>query len=282
MPPDLRREGRFVTPDLISYRSFDGTEIQGLVYKPRDVKPKTGHPALLVFRDSIDGQNAMGWDPFIQFFASDGYVVFAPNVRGSSGRGKDFRQLAFERGGDYDVRDAFIGLDRLSSEGLIDTARLGVFGAGTGGFLATAALIKDESRFKAAVCLYGIVDAVTASSYPGMGNWTRYMIGASPMSNPLAYYERSLVNFIDKLRTPIIFLYTSGDPSAPFQQLQQFAVEAEVKGKWFDYRVFEEESQGWQHWRPSSLRQALEAMDALFEKHLLGRDRDIRLSRSRS
>jgi dipeptidyl aminopeptidase/acylaminoacyl peptidase len=101
------------------------------------------------------------------------------------------------------------------------------------------------------------------------------------MTNPLAFYERSLVNFVDKLRTPIIFLYPGDNRSAHFQQLQQFAVQAEVKGKWFDYRIFENESEGWQYWSPNSLRLTLEAMDALFEKHLLGRDREIRLSRNR-
>jgi len=281
MPPDLRREARFVWPDLTTYRSFDGTEVRGLVYKPRGVKPKAGHPALLMFRDTLDGQNAVAWDPFIQFFVSDGYVVFAPNVRGSSGQGKNFRQLVYEHGGDYDVRDAFIGLDKLSSEGLIDTERLGIFGAGTGGFLATAALIKDEARFKAAVCLNGITDAVTAASYPSSDNWSRYFIGSTPMANPFAYYQRSLVNFVDKLRTPIIFFSAGDYVASPFQQLQEFAVQAEVKGKWFDYRVFDNESEGWQHWRPNNLRQTLEGMDALFEKHLLGRDREIRLSRNR-
>jgi dipeptidyl aminopeptidase/acylaminoacyl peptidase len=178
------------------------------------------------------------------------------------------------------ARDAFIGLDKLSSEGLIDTERLGIFGAGTGGFLATAALIRDEARFKAAVCLYGVIDTVTASSYPAAENWTRYLIGSTPMANPLAYYQRSLVNFVDTLRTPIIFFF-SGDNVGSFVQLQQFAVQAEVKGKWFDYRMFDNETEGWQTWRPNTIRLTLEGMDALFEKHLLGRDREIRLSRIR-
>jgi dipeptidyl aminopeptidase/acylaminoacyl peptidase len=281
MPSELRREARFIWPDVMTYRSFDGAEVSALVYKPRGVKPKGGHPALLIFRDAVDGQHAVAWDPFVQFFVSDGYLVFAPNVRGSSGHGKDYRQLIYEQGGDDDVRDAFIGLDRLSSEGLVDTQRVGVYGVGTGGFLTTAALIRDESRFKAAVSVNGIVDTVTATSYPGMAAWTRYMIGESPMASPFPFYERSLVNFVDKLRTPIIFLLAGEDPTAPFQQLQQFAVQAEVKGKWFDYKTFENESEGLQSWRSTNVRQALEAMDALFEKYLMGRDRDIRLSRNR-
>ena len=279
MPQELRREARFVTPDPMTYKSFDGEEIFAFVYKPRGVKPKAGHPSILIFRDALDGQHTFDWDPVAQFFVSDGYLVFAPNVRGSNGRGREFRQLAFQRGGDDDVRDAFIGLDRLSSEGLVDVQRVGVFGAGTGGFLATSALIRDEARFRAAVCLYGVVDAVTAASNPGMRGWTRFMIGESPMTSPFPFYERSLINFVDKLRTPIIFFYTGDGPNPSIQQLQQFAVQAEVKAKWFDYRIFDNESEGWQYWRPISMRQTLEAMDALFEKHLLGRDREIRLSR---
>jgi dipeptidyl aminopeptidase/acylaminoacyl peptidase len=281
MPEDLRRESRFIWPDSITYRSFDGQEIPALVYKPRGAKPKNGHPALLYWRDTLDGENATAWDPAIQFLASNGYLVFAPNVRGSGGHGRDFREIVVGHGGDHDVRDALFGLDRLSSEGLIDNERLGVIGSGTGGFLAAATLIRSETRFKAAVCINAIVDTVTAASYPETAEWAHYMIGATPLENPTAYYERSIVNFVDKLRTPIIFLYAGHNPRAPFQQLQQFAVQAEVKGRWYDYRVFENESGDWGTWRPANTRFALEAMEAVFDKYLLGREREVRLSRNR-
>jgi dipeptidyl aminopeptidase/acylaminoacyl peptidase len=280
MPAELRRESRFVWPDRITYKSFDGREISALVYKPKGNRPPEGYPGLLYFRSSLDGEHALGWDPVVQFLVSNGYLVFAPNVRGSGGRGRAYRDLVAGFGGDHDVRDALFGLDRLSSEGLIDAQRLGVLGAGTGGFLATGALIRGEGRFKAAVCINAVVDAVTAASYPEMTEWSRYLIGSSPMENPLAYYERSLVNFVDKLRTPIVLLYSGQNATAP-QQLQQFAVQAEVKGKWYDYRIFDNESGELATWRASNLRASLEAMEALFEKHLLGREREVRLSRNR-
>jgi dipeptidyl aminopeptidase/acylaminoacyl peptidase len=282
MPLELRRESRFVWPETWMYRSFDGREIIALVFKPRSIKPQSGYPAVLMYRDTLDGQHAMSWDPFIQFLVSKGYLVFAPNVRGSSGRGRDFRHLVAGNGGDHDVRDAFFGLDRLASEGLIDTEKLAVMGAGIGGFLTTASLIRAETRFKAAVSLYGIVDAVTASSYPRMSEWTRYLIGATPLSNPIPYYERSIVNFIDKLRSPIIFIYAGADTLAPLQQLQQFAVQAEVKNKWYDYRIFEGEYADWRSWRSTTMRQSLEALDVFFEKNVLGRDVELRMGRTSS
>src|ERR1043165_9115387 len=130
MVGELRPESPFVLPDRISYRSFDGQEISALVYKPKTPRPHAGHPAVLLFRDSLDGAHAAGWDPIIQFLASSGYLVFAPDVRGSGGHGREYRQLVAGHGGDYDVRDALFGLDRLSSEGLIDGEKLGVMGAG--------------------------------------------------------------------------------------------------------------------------------------------------------
>ena len=281
MPAELRREGRFVWPDRISYRSFDGQEISALVYKPKGTKPRAGHPAVLLFRDTLDGAHAIAWDPLVQFLASSGYLVFAPDVRGSGGHGREYRQLVAGHGGDHDVRDALFGLDRLSSEALIDVEKLGVMGAGTGGFLTTAALIRGETRFKAAVAINAIVDTVTAASYPDTEEWSHYMIGSTPIENAMPYYERSIVNFVDSLRTPIVFLYARQNPSAPFQQLQQFAVQAEVKGRWYDYRVFENEFGGWRTWRPSNMRLALEGIEAVFEKHLQGRDREVRLSRNR-
>jgi dipeptidyl aminopeptidase/acylaminoacyl peptidase len=223
----------------------------------------------------------MAWDPTIQFLVSNGYVVFAPNVRGSGGKGRGYRELVADHGGDHDVRDAVFGLDRLSSESLIDTERVGVLGSGTGGFLTTASLIRGDARFKAAVSINGIVDAVTAASYPDTAEWAHYMIGGSPIDNPMAYYERSLVNFVDKLRTPIIFLNAGHSSTAPFQQLQQFAVQAEVKGRWYDYRVFDNEWGDWSTWRSSNVRSALEATEMVFDKYLLGHERDIRLGRSR-
>jgi dipeptidyl aminopeptidase/acylaminoacyl peptidase len=281
MPAELRRESRYVWPERISYRSFDGQEIPALVYKPKGSKPRTGYPAVLLFRDSLDGAHTIAWDPIVQFLTSNGYLVFAPNVRGSAGRGREYRQLVASHGGDHDIRDALFGLDRLSSEGLIDVEKLGVLGAGTGGFLTTAALIRDETRFKAAVAINAIVDTVTAASYPQTTEWTRYMIGSTPLENPMAFYERSIVNFVDTLRTPIVFLYARQNPAAPFQQLQQFAVQAEVKGRWYDYRVFENEFGGWRTWRPTNMRLALEGIEAVFEKYLLGADREIRLGRNR-
>src|SRR5690606_28003480 len=150
------------------YRSFDGEEIAALVYRPPQARPEERLPAVLVFRERLEGQHALEWNPFIQLASSHGYLVFAPNVRGSSGRGRDYRHAVYGLGGELDVRDALVGLDRLSADGIVDPARVAVFGAGTGASLAAAALARDGARFQAAVLVQGAVDLTTAAAYPAL------------------------------------------------------------------------------------------------------------------
>ena len=67
------------------------------------------------------------------------------------------------------------------------------------------------------------VDAAPPQKYspsvPGRRVLATSMFTPQPIENPMPYYERSIVNFVDTLRTPIIFLYARQNPSAPFQQL---------------------------------------------------------------
>jgi hypothetical protein len=58
-------------------------------------------------------------------------------------------------------------------------------------------------------------------------------------------------------------------------------VQAEVKGRWYDYRVFENEAGDWGTWRAANARFALEAIESVFDKYLLGQEREVRLSRNR-
>jgi len=151
----LRNPDLFVWPEFFEYKSFDGLKVAGLVYKPKGSKAGDKLPALFFFRANSNGQHPIQWHPYIQYFVSRGYLVFAPNFRGSTGRGKTYRQAVFTRGGEDDLHDAFIGMDMLAADGWVDPKRVGVFGGSTGGFFTNAAITKDPNRFKAAGAWYG-------------------------------------------------------------------------------------------------------------------------------
>jgi dipeptidyl aminopeptidase/acylaminoacyl peptidase len=272
----LRDPEAFVWPELVEYRSFDGLEVAGLVYTPKGSQAGDRLPALFFFRANSNGQHPVQWHPYIQYFVSRGYLVFAPNFRGSTGRGKAYRQAVHTWGGDHDLRDAFIGMDRLAAEGWVDPSRVGAFGGSTGGYFVTAAATKDPHRFKAGVVWYGATDLVTLSTYAGMEGWNRFLIGRTPMENPGNYYSRSIIYHANRVKVPLLFLYAQGDSAARFQQIEQYGIQAEIHGNWYDWVVYRDEPHGWYHWRPESVRQSLEAMSRTFDHFVLGQPQDIK------
>ena len=272
----LRDPELFVWPELMEYRSFDGLEVAGLVYKPKGSQAGDELPALFFFRANSNGQHPIQWHPYVQYFVSRGYLVFAPNFRGSTGRGKAYRQAVHTHGGDHDLRDAFLGMDRLAADGWVDPDRVGAFGGSTGGFFTTTAVTKDPERFKAGVVWYGSTDLVTLSTYGGMEGWNRYLIGKTPLENPENYYSRSIIYHAARVTTPLLFLYAQGDAAARFQQIEQYGVQALIHGNWFDWVVYGAEPHGWYHWRPDSVEKSLIAMEQMFDAFILGNEHDVK------
>jgi dipeptidyl aminopeptidase/acylaminoacyl peptidase len=274
--PMLRNADLFVFPEFIEYKSFDGTKVAGLVYKPKASKAGDKLPALFFFRANSNGQHPEQWHPFVQYFVSRGYLVFAPNFRGSTGRGKAYRQAVFTRGGEDDLRDAFLGMDMLAAEGWVDPKRVGAFGGSTGGFFTTAAITKDPTRFKAGIVWYGATDLVTLSTYAGMEGWNKFLIGKTPMENPENYYKRSIIYHANTAKVPLLFLYAQGDSAARFQQIEQYGIQAEIHGNWYDWVEYAHEPHGWYHWRPDSVRKSLTIMSDMFDHFILGEKRDVK------
>lgn len=273
--PALADPDLFVEPEFIEYTSFDGLEVAGLVYKPKGASAGDRLPGLFFFRANSNGQHPKQWHPYVQYFVSRGYLVFAPNFRGSTGRGKAYRQAVHTHGGDHDLRDAFIGMDMLAGQGWVDPGRVGAFGGSTGGFYTTTAVTKDPGRFRAGIVWYGSTDLVTLSTYGGMEGWNRFLIGRTPMENPRNYYERSIIYHADEIDVPLLFLYAQGDGAARFQQIEQYGIQAEIHGNWYDWVVYGGEPHGWYHWGPSSVRQSLEIMSAMFDTFILGDEHDV-------
>ena len=272
----LRDSNAFVWPELMEYKSFDGMTVAGLVYKPKGSKAGDRLPALFFFRANSNGQHPVQWHPYIQYFVSRGYLVFAPNFRGSTGRGKAYRQAVFTRGGEDDLHDAFIGMDMLAADGWVDPKRVGVFGGSTGGFFTTAAITKDPARFKAAVCWYGDTDLVTMSSYDNLEGWNKFITGKTPMENPHNYYNRSLVFNAARVKVPLLQLDAQGDQGGRFQQIEEYNVQAQIHGNWHEWVVYGKEPHGWYHWRPDSVQKSLTLMSQMFDTFILGEKFDVK------
>lgn len=270
--PSLKDESRFIWPELFKYKSFDGMEVQGMLYKPKGVGDGDKAPLAVFYRANSTGQHPVGWQPFVQFMVSKGYVVFAPNFRGSTGLGKAYEDAGRTWGGDRDIKDAMRGVDLLAERKLIDPDRMVMWGGSTGGFFVMATLIQRPKDFKAAVCFYGgsAADLTTRYGYfqNDEYNWMGQMIGGTPLTNPKAYYDRSPIHFVQTFETPVTFLYAEGDPSARWDQVRQLVPVFDHFGKEHHEKLYTQEPHGWYHWRPVDVEDALRRVGDFFDSKI--------------
>jgi len=205
---------RLSQPERLSYRSFDGTMIEGWVYKPPDFAAGTKYPLIL---DIHGGPHAAYGDTFFheaEVMAARGYVVFDPNPRGSTSYGEHFGNvIQYHYPGD-DYRDLMIGVDTLVGRGYVDPQRLGVTG-GSGGGLLTNWIVGHTHRFAAAVSMRSIADWAawwyTADFTLMTPSWFR----EPPFRDPQDYARRSPITYVDQVTTPLMLIEGEADSRTP-------------------------------------------------------------------
>lgn len=134
----------------ITYKSFDGKPIEAILTLPSNLTPGKLPPLIVSPHGGPTGQYFWGYDIWAQFFASRGYAVLSPNVRGSTGYGWDFMisNKADWGGGDY--KDMMSGVDAVIGKGLVDPNKVAIAGWSYGGYMSAWA-VTQTNRFKAAV-----------------------------------------------------------------------------------------------------------------------------------
>jgi dipeptidyl aminopeptidase/acylaminoacyl peptidase len=173
-----------VDSEIVAYRSFDGLEIPSLLWKPRHVSAVNKAPALVYVHGGPGGQTRKGYDGETQFLVNQGYVVLAPNYRGSSGHGKTFRALDNDKHAQDPLLDCIEAGRYLASLDYVDSSKVAIMGASYGGFLTLSALTFYPHEFAAGIDLFG------------PSNWQRTLASFPP------YWKSALVDFYRKVGDP--------------------------------------------------------------------------------
>ncbi|HEY4597730.1 MAG TPA: prolyl oligopeptidase family serine peptidase [Thermoanaerobaculia bacterium] len=105
--------GEWIEGEVTRFKSFDGREIPGILYKPRAAAGNGKVSGVVWVHDGPSGQARLGFDPLIQSLVQRGYAVFAVNHRGSFGYGKAFLRLDDRQHGVADLKDLVVARDRL-------------------------------------------------------------------------------------------------------------------------------------------------------------------------
>ncbi len=236
----------FQVPQRVTWKSADGQEIDGLLYKPPVAKSGGKPPAVLWIHGGPEGQDTYRLDGWAQFLAQQGYVVLEPNYRGSSGFGEVFRNRNVEDSNGGEVDDVAAGARFLIENANVDPARIGIGGGSHGGTMVAYAVTRYPDLFAAAEELYGVVDRELFVYRTNPQSATRWMMkmGGTPTAKPEIYRIANVLLSIDKVRTPLLVLHGENDPQVPPAESELFVKTLRKHGKTVFYFTYPGELHG--------------------------------------
>jgi len=232
----------------VSWKSFDGMEIWGLLLTPPNHDGKSRVPLIVYCHGGPIGGVTLGLfpqfmhvpgqiDPYpTEALASAGYAVLFPMPRGGSGYGEAGHRMIINDWGGPDYKDIMAGVDHLIAQGTADGDRLGVMGASYGGFM-TNWIVTQTPRFKAAAAGASIADLADLYYLTDAGDvMAEYY--RRPWENPDGYKRSSPLSHVTNVTTPILISHGDRDPRVPLASAQKFFKALQALGKTAEMDVY--------------------------------------------
>ena len=264
--------------EAIRWKGAQEEDVEGLLYYPHGYKQGVKAPLVVMIHGGPAAADLDCWDETWSYAANllcqRGAFVLKPNYHGSSNYGLKWQESI--GGGKYldlEPTDIDRGVDHLIGRGLVDPARLGLFGWSNGAII-TNELTTRTSRYKAAVTGAGSIEYVSDWALCEFGDaFDRFYFGKSPLEDPQLYVRKSPFFRLDKVRTPTLILFGTEDRTVAvhqgwvhFRGLQQLG-KAEVR-----FVTFPGEKHGLK--KLAHRRRKLEEELAWFDRHLFGSSKE--------
>jgi dipeptidyl aminopeptidase/acylaminoacyl peptidase len=232
-----------VTPYLVHYPSRDGKHtISAWAYMPYNIGRNDKYPAIIYIHGGPASQQRNDFNPFLQYIMNQGYIVIAPNYRGSSGFGEPFKRSNVMDMGGGDLQDVLAAADFIQKTGYVDPKKLIVMGRSYGGYMTMMAVTKDPEKWAAGVAVVPFVNWFTeyqnedatlqASDKANMGD---------PVANKTLWEDRSPINFVDKIKAPLLLIAGGNDPRCPKSEAEQVAAAIKKNGGTVQLKIYEDE-----------------------------------------
>lgn len=223
------------TRELVSWKSTDGSTIEGVLIKPSNFDPNKKYPLLCIIHGGPTGiDRPTLLTPDARYYPSDiwverGALVLKVNYRGSAGYGEKFRQLNVRNLGVGDAWDVLSGVDYLIGKGWVDKNKVACMGWSQGGYIS-AFLTASSDRFVAISVGAGISDWATYYYNTDITPFTINYLGNNPIEDPQIYQKTSPVSYIKNARTPTLIQHGELDRRVPIANAYQLRQALEDKG----------------------------------------------------
>lgn len=203
----------FIEPTVTSAASFDGLEIPYFVYQPASAAPANGYPVLIIVHGGPEAQWKPDFRADIQYMLARGIMVIAPNIRGSTGYGRDYQHLDDRELRMDSVADLKAVRLAVGARDDVDEARIGVFGRSYGGFMVLSAMTEYPDLWKLGVEYYGIANFLTLMQTTGPWRKVLREVEYGDVATMKAELERfSPIHKIAEINAPLMIAHGLEDP----------------------------------------------------------------------
>lgn len=236
-------ETEMVDPDVVSYKSFDGLEIEAFVFK---AKPEydNGH-TIFWPHGGPQAAERKTFRAMFQSFLNRGYTIFAPNFRGSTGYGSAFVKMVEQDWGHGPRLDCVAGIEWLFEQNITNREKLFLVGGSYGGYMALLLHGRHPEYFKAVVDIFGpsdlftFVKSVPPHWKPIMERWL-----GDPERDKARFVKDSPVTYLEGMTKPMLVIQGAKDPRVVKEESDQIVAKLKALDRDVEYLVLEDEGHG--------------------------------------
>jgi dipeptidyl aminopeptidase/acylaminoacyl peptidase len=230
------REVALDAPERLSFRSKDGTPIEGWLWRPYGYRPGAAggarYPLIVFSHGGPHSATGYGFDFKLQYFAANGYFVLATNFRSSTGYGEKFLWATWGGWGNKDGEDVMAGVDYVIAHAPIDPARVATVGHSYGGFMSNWLITQYPDRFAAAAVGAGIVNWVSDYGTADIARTKETEFYGTPW-DPAArelMMRQSPLTYANRVKAATLFINGEIDERVPYSEAEQMFVALRKNG----------------------------------------------------
>ena len=236
-------ESNFTYPQIINIFADDGTRLNALITYPHNFDPMKQYPVILYNYGGPGSQLVInrwgsGSHLFHQFFASRDFIIFSFDNRGTGGRGKAFKDLAYGDYGKYLVKDHIAAAEYLQSLTYVDADNIGIWGWSGGGYLTNMCMTLASDYYTAGISIAPNVDPLLYDTI-----WTERYMGLVD-ENPEGYKNASVLTHVHKAKGHLLQIHGNADDNVHHQHSINLAKAYAEHGKDMEMFIYSNANHG--------------------------------------